>query len=89
MSETKEAMNAQMSMPRESLDTKEVHVATRDGSEIPVRYYKPKGARDLPVLVLYVSNILVFQSILYGRGKDRVVGMSNILGLELIRSFLM
>ncbi|KAH6712488.1 Alpha/Beta hydrolase protein [Leptodontidium sp. MPI-SDFR-AT-0119] len=40
-------------MPKESLEILDLKVPTRDGNEVPVRFYRPRGGIDLPVVVLF------------------------------------
>ncbi|KAG5745456.1 hypothetical protein H9Q70_011858 [Fusarium xylarioides] len=52
MARTKAAMNEKTPMPRESLEVKDLSVPVRDGAQIAVRFYKPRGVVDLPVVVM-------------------------------------
>lgn len=52
MAQMKAAMNEKTPMPRESLDVEDLSVPIRDGAHIAVRFYKPRGAADLPVVVM-------------------------------------
>jgi predicted acyl esterase len=45
-------MNEKTPMPRESLEVEDLSVPVRDGAQIAVRFYKPRGAVGLPVVVM-------------------------------------
>ncbi|KAH6985140.1 Alpha/Beta hydrolase protein [Ilyonectria destructans] len=53
MARTKAAMNEKTPMPRESLKVEDLSVPVRDGAQIAVRFYKPRGAVGLPVVVIF------------------------------------
>ncbi|TVY72814.1 AB hydrolase superfamily protein [Fusarium oxysporum f. sp. cubense] len=53
MARTKAAMNEKTPMPRENLEVKDLSVPVRDGAQIAVRFYKPRGVVNLPVVVIF------------------------------------